>query len=412
VSNLNLLQQYYVHNRPHHQDDGQSAPESSSVVPHAAGQPAPTCAGNSRVLLRQLLCLTDDGAPLSWRDGNHFPHILHDLCARDFFRNSPSSGRCLYARCNLGCTVPRPVFHPVAAPLHNGAEEEELLRQFLEHLRQFDPEFRQQDLQDLRQQERQEEERRRQHFERLRAQEEEARRERERWQRDLELLRQRDAEIQAIRPYKSNPKFWTFDFMQQSDILHEKYERLTSRGIFWDARRLERFYSSGAIDTSGCPLRGADGVIDVSGRPFIGATAGGLRREKRRSSPPLSPPPPPSHHHHRRRRRRCRRCRRHHHHHHHYLHQQQQQQQQQPPLSNFSVRTAFLIQCSQEQQPPPRFSLGRRHILLQRRCCLPPSLTLTSREIQTAGRLLLPGELAKHAVSEDTKAVTKYSASQ
>ena len=34
--------------------------------------------------------------------------------------------------------------------------------------------------------------------------------------------------------------------------------------------------------------------------------------------------------------------------------------------------------------------------------------TLSSREIQTATRLLLPGELAKHAVSEGTKAVTKY----
>ncbi|MGH0189262.1 UNVERIFIED_CONTAM: hypothetical protein FKN15_034277 [Acipenser sinensis] len=34
--------------------------------------------------------------------------------------------------------------------------------------------------------------------------------------------------------------------------------------------------------------------------------------------------------------------------------------------------------------------------------------TITSREIQTAVRLLLPGELAKHTVSEGTKAVTKY----
>ncbi|KAF8069655.1 H2B.11 [Scenedesmus sp. PABB004] len=33
--------------------------------------------------------------------------------------------------------------------------------------------------------------------------------------------------------------------------------------------------------------------------------------------------------------------------------------------------------------------------------------TITSREIQTAVRLILPGELAKHAVSEGTKAVTK-----
>lgn len=35
--------------------------------------------------------------------------------------------------------------------------------------------------------------------------------------------------------------------------------------------------------------------------------------------------------------------------------------------------------------------------------------TLSSREVQTAVRLILPGELAKHAVSEGTKAVTKYS---
>nr|UXY87188.1 histone H2B [Cryptomonas sp.] len=34
--------------------------------------------------------------------------------------------------------------------------------------------------------------------------------------------------------------------------------------------------------------------------------------------------------------------------------------------------------------------------------------TLTAREIQTAVRLLVPGELAKHAVSEGTKAVAKY----
>uniref|UniRef100_A0A2I3TGI4 Histone H2B n=3 Tax=Pan TaxID=9596 RepID=A0A2I3TGI4_PANTR len=35
-----------------------------------------------------------------------------------------------------------------------------------------------------------------------------------------------------------------------------------------------------------------------------------------------------------------------------------------------------------------------------------------SRLIQTAVRLLLPGELAKHAVSEGTKAVTKYASSK
>ena len=37
--------------------------------------------------------------------------------------------------------------------------------------------------------------------------------------------------------------------------------------------------------------------------------------------------------------------------------------------------------------------------------------TLSSREIQTAVRLLLPGELSKHAVSEGTKAVTKFTSS-
>ncbi|KAL7025349.1 hypothetical protein ACKWTF_013448 [Chironomus riparius] len=34
--------------------------------------------------------------------------------------------------------------------------------------------------------------------------------------------------------------------------------------------------------------------------------------------------------------------------------------------------------------------------------------TISSRDIQTSTLLLLPGELGKHAVSEGTKAVTKY----
>ncbi|XP_007128689.2 histone H2B type 1-A-like [Physeter macrocephalus] len=38
--------------------------------------------------------------------------------------------------------------------------------------------------------------------------------------------------------------------------------------------------------------------------------------------------------------------------------------------------------------------------------------TITSGEIQTAVRLLLPGELVKRAVSEGAKAVTKYSGSK
>ena len=34
--------------------------------------------------------------------------------------------------------------------------------------------------------------------------------------------------------------------------------------------------------------------------------------------------------------------------------------------------------------------------------------TLSGREVQTSVRLLLPGELAKHAVSEGTKSVNKF----
>lgn len=37
--------------------------------------------------------------------------------------------------------------------------------------------------------------------------------------------------------------------------------------------------------------------------------------------------------------------------------------------------------------------------------------TISSREIQSAVRLLLVGDLAKHAVSEGTKAVNKYTVS-
>ncbi|XP_076674393.1 late histone H2B.L4-like [Andrena cerasifolii] len=38
--------------------------------------------------------------------------------------------------------------------------------------------------------------------------------------------------------------------------------------------------------------------------------------------------------------------------------------------------------------------------------------TLTSKDIETAVKLLLPGELSKHAISEGTKAVHKYNRSK
>ena len=40
--------------------------------------------------------------------------------------------------------------------------------------------------------------------------------------------------------------------------------------------------------------------------------------------------------------------------------------------------------------------------------CYNKKPNITSREIQTSVRLILPRELAKHAVSEGTKAVTKF----
>lgn len=38
--------------------------------------------------------------------------------------------------------------------------------------------------------------------------------------------------------------------------------------------------------------------------------------------------------------------------------------------------------------------------------------TITAREIQSAVRFILPGELSKHAISEGTKAITKYTSSK
>ena len=43
--------------------------------------------------------------------------------------------------------------------------------------------------------------------------------------------------------------------------------------------------------------------------------------------------------------------------------------------------------------------------------CHTKKRTLSSRDMQTAVKLLLPGELAKHAISEGTKAVKNYTKS-
>ena len=43
-------------------------------------------------------------------------------------------------------------------------------------------------------------------------------------------------------------------------------------------------------------------------------------------------------------------------------------------------------------------------------CKMTNKLTLSSNEVQCAARLVLPGELSKHAVSEGTKAMAKFTA--
>ena len=42
-------------------------------------------------------------------------------------------------------------------------------------------------------------------------------------------------------------------------------------------------------------------------------------------------------------------------------------------------------------------------------CRIHKRMTMGSRDVQSAIRLVLPGELSKHAVSEGTKAMTKFS---
>ena len=41
-------------------------------------------------------------------------------------------------------------------------------------------------------------------------------------------------------------------------------------------------------------------------------------------------------------------------------------------------------------------------------CRMNKTSTIGSREVQSTVRLVLPGELSKHAVSEGTKAMTKF----
>ena len=75
------------------------------------------------------------------------------------------------------------------------------------------------------------------------------------------------------------------------------------------------------------------------------------------------------------------------------------------PHESISKQAMHVI-CSMLCDWERRISVEAQNLLQQG-----SAKTLTSREIQTAVRLILPGELAKHAVSEGTKAVTKFTSS-
>ena len=80
------------------------------------------------------------------------------------------------------------------------------------------------------------------------------------------------------------------------------------------------------------------------------------------------------------------------------------------PLSS-PVTTTLFTGFARARTHTKRFSTSHVYIATPLASSYNKKSTLTSREIQTAVRLLLPGELAKHAVSEGTKAVTKYTSS-
>lgn len=77
-----------------------------------------------------------------------------------------------------------------------------------------------------------------------------------------------------------------------------------------------------------------------------------------------------------------------------------------PPPKQMPARLAHVLTC-----PRPADIFERVATEASKLAAYNKKSTISSREIQTSVRLILPGELAKHAVSEGTKAVTKYSSS-
>ncbi|CAB3377647.1 Hypothetical predicted protein [Cloeon dipterum] len=89
-----------------------------------------------------------------------------------------------------------------------------------------------------------------------------------------------------------------------------------------------------------------------------------------------------------------------------------------PPTADMKRDRTPAEKSEEKSGPPPakrgretpKGSKGAANRKIGLKVCI--FIFITSREIQTTVRLLLPGELAKHAVSEGTKAVTKYTSSK
>ena len=83
-------------------------------------------------------------------------------------------------------------------------------------------------------------------------------------------------------------------------------------------------------------------------------------------------------------------------------------------LNSFGAPAAWLEKKkpTPKKKPPVQDTFDKIMAEANRLSHISKKQTLSAREIQTAVRLVLPGELAKHAVSEGTKAVTKYQSSR
>ena len=73
--------------------------------------------------------------------------------------------------------------------------------------------------------------------------------------------------------------------------------------------------------------------------------------------------------------------------------------------------TPALCGCRSLPLPPPALPAAHPHrcrwLPHGTQCRINKRATLSARELQTAARLVLPGALAKHAVSEGNKAVAR-----